>query len=178
MNMTISLTTKANCANGAENIAKRELMRLAKLIAMKCGAGMACGEGNATPLEPGLYRVDATVEISGSANANDLIKDLQRQWMDVPEIVNSMIFVEEPPKADPTENMERCACCGGYFDKENMSCINPRTESEYWLCDNCLTDEDEIYTCLTCHEPISMDALVENPVTHEANLCPCCGATI
>ena len=177
MNLTISLTTKANHINEAENIAKVELMRLAKLIAMKCGAGMACGEGNATPLAPGLYRVDATVEISGNANANDLTKDIQRQWMDVPEIINSMIFVDEPPKEDPVENMERCACCDGYFNKADMVAINPETESGYFLCANCFAAEDNIIAC-DCGAYVHQGALVENPVTHEPNLCPCCGATI
>ncbi|MBR5883859.1 MAG: hypothetical protein IKZ17_01370 [Bacteroidaceae bacterium] len=177
MNMTISLTINATCSNCAENIAQRELMNLAKSIAMKCGAPMACGSGSATALSTGLYRVDATMDIPCNEGANDIIKDIQYKWLTVPEIANSTIFVEEPPQKNPLDGMECCECCGGYFDKDSVVRINPDTEDEYWLCESCFDEADDIIDCNCCNAPVNQEALVENPVTGKSNICPCCGET-
>lgn len=181
-NLEVSLVVRADNTNHAESIAMRELLELAKVVAKRNGGAMGQGSGGATPLASDAYQVNATVSIDSKGNVNDIIKDIQNVWMHKPEIVHSMFTVEEEKQDTETnqmEDMEQCACCGGYFHAGDMVVVNRDTDNEYWLCDGCLDEEaEELVVCGWCHEYVNKENLIENPVTHDNNICPCCGETL
>lgn len=178
-NIEIALVVRAESVNNAENIAMRELMELAKAVAKRKGASMSQGSGSASPITSDAYQVNATVALDCDANINDILAEVQNVWMGKPEIVHSAFAIAEEKKeteANPMEDMEQCDCCGGYFHAGDMVVVNRDTENEYWLCPGCLDEEENnLANCPNCHEYI--DNLIENPVTHEHNICPCCGET-
>lgn len=180
-NLEVSLVVRANNTNHAENIAMRELLELAKVIAKRNAGTMGQGSGSATPLASDAYQVNATVSIDSKGNVNDIIKDIQNVWMHKPEIVHSMFTVEEEKQETETNYpICRCNACGCAFNNESAGeYVNPGTKNEYWMCDDCIADKEHdgaLGYCECCDHYI--DALVENPVTHEKNICPCCGEII
>ena len=183
-NIEISLVVRANSVNNAENIAMRELMELAKAVAKRNGGAMGQGGGSATPIASDAYQVNATVTINCNTNINDILAEVRNIWMCKPEIVHSAFAVAEEKReaqANPMDDMEQCECCGGYFHAGDMVVVNRDTEHEYWLCPGCFdfkAEEEEITCCGKCNEYVDMEALVENPVTHDKNICPLCGETL
>ena len=177
-NLEITLSVRANNLGHAENIAKRELMELAKVIGKRSGSSMASGSGEATHIAGDAYQINATVSIDGNGNVNNIIKEIQNIWMNKFEIVRSVVCIVDEPKADPVEDMEKCECCGGYFHAADMAVINRDTEEEYWLCAACFDKAEDIICCGSCREYVNQGDLVENPVKHTYNICPCCGETM
>lgn len=178
-NLEVSLVIRANSVDNAGNIAMRELMELAKAVAKRNGGSMGQCSGSATPIASDVYQVNATVTINCNANVNDILAEVQNIWMGKPEIVHSAFAVaEEKHEANPMEDMERCECCGGYFHAADMAVINRDTEEEYWLCPACFDKAEDIICCGSCREYVNQGDLVENPVKHTYNICPCCGETM
>lgn len=167
--LEIIMSIKANNTNEAESVAKRELMDLAKVIARNNGSSMAMGEGKATKTCNG-YKVEATVMVDGTGNVNEIARYAQCLWMDKPEILKSAIFVSEEEKAKYT-----CKVCGRAMESPD-SIVNEDTENEYYICEDCLDDDDEIQWCYTCGSYV--DGLVENPVTRNKCICPHCGEMV
>jgi hypothetical protein len=180
-NIEIALVVRAESVNNAENIAMRELMELAKAVAKRKGASMSQGSGSASPLTSDAYQVNAAVALDCDANINDILAEVQNVWMGKPEIVHSAFAIAEEKReaqANPMDDMEQCECCGGYFYAGDMVVVNRDTEHQYWLCPGCFdfkAEEEEITCCGKCNEYVDMETLVENPVTHEKNICPLCG---
>lgn len=181
-NIEISLVVRANSVNNAENIAMRELMELAKAVAKRNGGSMGQGSGNATPIASDAYQVNATVSINCNANVNDILAEVQRIWVNKPEIVHSAFAVAEEKQEKTCTAHKRkpafiCAGCRReFYDEQDGERINRNTADEYWMCDDCLANKEhkgEIGWCCACDNYV--DALVENPVTHKKNICPCCG---
>ena len=181
-NLAVTMTIKANSVNESESIAMRELMSLAKIVAMHKGAMMACGSGNATELPNGNYLVEANVSIDTSNDVTEIIKETQMIWNNNANIISSMILVMEEKKPEPAKEPEperkECDSCGDMCDVIDMTIINPGTESEMILCDACTTNAElleDIARCEFCDSIIHVDNLAMNPVTKEYDLCPCCG---
>lgn len=181
-NLSVMMTVKATNPTKAEEISMSALMDMAKLLAKKSGASMAGGSGNANRLSDGVYHVDAKMFIDGSIEKDDIMA-IQSAWMDKAEIVNSMILVE-----DETETMaatetkqpitRSCDVCGQMmtYDANKV-----RNKDGVWdICDECiegLLNDGEIVVCESCDEMFFYDCQHLNPVTGEANICPCCGHT-
>ena len=177
-NLEVSLVVRAENTNQAESIAMRELLELAKVIAKRNGGAMGQGSGGATPLASDAYQVNATVSIDSKRNVNDIIKDIQNVWRHKPEIVHSMFTVEEEKQEVQKQDahMVKCECCGGMFNEDDTWVINVATDNEYYLCTHCLNGEADVKWCDKCEWHVG--ERVENPVTHEKNICPCCGETM
>lgn len=173
-NLEVSLVVRANNTNHAANIAMRELLELAKVIAKRNAGTMGQGSGSATPLTSDAYQVNATVSIDSKGNVNDIIKDIQNVWMHKPEIMHSMFTVEEEKQEEPKRF--RCKRCGGMFKEDDVRTINAETDHEYYLCDRCYDEDENVDYCECCE--MYVGELIENPVTHDNNICPCCGETL
>lgn len=174
-NLEVSLVVRANNTDHAENIAMRELLELAKVIAKRNAGTMGQGSGSATPLASDAYQVNATVSIDSKGNVNDIIKDIQNVWMHKPEIVHSMFTVEEETQEEPKRI--RCKGCGVLLNENDMYyTINAETDNEYHLCERCYDESANVDYCDCCD--MYVGDLIENPVTHEKNICPCCGETL
>lgn len=184
-NLNIIMTIKANNENEAELIAKGELMELAKSLAMHNGSMMAMGEGKTTEVANGNYKVESILKIDGNGNINEVVYTRQALWMTKPNILKSAIFVSDEGKANepemPKVQTVRCKCCGAEEPIEDMAVVNPGLESEYYLCDECIDDarnDGDVILCDGCVENVDVSELIENPVTHEKNLCPYCGVSL
>lgn len=181
-NLAITMTVKANNVNESENIAMHELMSLAKIVTMHKGTMMACGSGNATDLYNGTYLVEANVSIDTSNDVTEIIKETQNSWSNKANIISSMILVMEEQKHEHAKEPEseycECDCCGDNCCSDYMHIINPDSESEMILCDECFdsaNNEGDIVYCDCCDSYIHVDSVPMNPVTKEYDLCPCCG---
>lgn len=183
-NLNIMMTIKANNTKEAESIVTRELAELAKCIARHNGSFMIGGKCDVTEVASGNYKAIANMEITEYAEMNDTIYTVQAVWMTKPEIIKSAIFVSESnaPKAkeEPKNETAECSHCGKIasisFGVMNQI-VSP--EGLYYLCDDCLDDamhNGDVYLCDYCATHVS--DLVENPVTHVNNICPCCGETL
>ena len=175
MNININLVVRANSSDNAENIAMRELMVLAQAVAKRNGSSMGTGQGGAAPIASDAYQVNATVTLNGNVNVNDIMSEVQNIWMNKPEIVHSMFAVEEEKQEEPP--VPCCAECGKPLpdDKDEGVYVNSNTPDEYLLCDHCLDCKIENGNVAYCDDCSYVDGLIENPVTHEANICPYCG---
>lgn len=178
-NINITMTVSAMTTRDAENIAQRELMEFAKIIGMHSGSSMASGDGNAIFVDDNTYQIDATVQIDGNGDIDSIIKDAQRAWTRNPNIINSMIFVSN--KADNAPNDEDayvCDCCGKTTN-DAVYIFDPEDDDGYDLCESCFNeavDNGDVAYCPKCGMYVTN--IVENPVTHEHNICPACGEII
>ena len=175
-NIEISMVVRAESVNNAENIAMRELMELAKAVAKRNGGSMGQGSGSASPIASDAYQVNATVTINCNANVNDILAEVQHIWMDKPEIVHSAFAVAEEKQEEA--HLIKCERCGGMFNEDDTWVINAETDKEYHLCEHCLNAgaDVDVSWCDSCERYVG--ELIENPVTHEKNICPCCGETL
>jgi hypothetical protein len=179
--LNIILTVKAINTNTAEQIGKRELMEFAKTLGLRSGSFMASCEGDTTYKEYDLYEVDARVQIDGSFDVTETIKEMQRKRSDKAEIFSSMIFVSDTKpeeKHEPKPEVVACDECGQIVVKGYETVVNKGTDAEYTLCAECLDrlwEEGDITSCMCCENWIDNDELIENPVMHEKNICPVCG---
>ncbi len=184
--LNINLIVKANDTNTAENIGKHQLMELAKIVGMRSGSSIASCTGHTNCVDIGYYEIIATVQIDGTGDVNEIIKEAQRNWNANPNIISSVIFVAEEQKPEPVQKAkepETCECfeCGQVMVKGYTNIINPGSSEEYYLCNGCLEraiENDDVITCQCCDEYINTNDLVHNPVTGNEDLCPCCGNKI
>ena len=172
-NLTILMTVKANGNAEAELIAQRELMNLA----MRTGAMMGCGNGNAKQVSNNTYEVTATVSMDINGNINEIVQNAQREWNEKKEIISSMIFVNESEREDE-DDLVRCDCCGVCIDDGTECIINPETENECVLCDECYCANENIAYCEYCNTSFDKGYLIENPVSKRKNICPYCGEIV
>ena len=181
-NLVITLNIKANSKNEAEAIAMRELMQLAQ--ATHCT--MASGSGDAVYADGG-YVVKSEMNMDGDVHA---IHDMQERWLYSPTILSSAILVneekqpetevkhDEPPKSR-IHRPRQCECCGDLCADDHP--VHRNDKDVLYLCDECwdaALDEGDVYYCESCENYVDVDCLVENPVTHKENICPCCGENI
>jgi hypothetical protein len=120
------------------------------------------------------------------ASLNETVYTVQALWMTKPEILKSAIFVgetEAPKEKEPeTPKLETAECSHcGKIASISFGVMNQVVSPEglYYLCDDCLEDamhNGDVYLCDCCATHIS--DLIENPVTHINNICPCCGETL
>ena len=180
--LEITMLVKANSTDNAEQIAMRELMNLAKTVSF-----MGCGSGNATHVSDCVYEVKATVGVATDVSETNITNTIQHTWMNNPDIISSFVYVahesqnaKEEPKETKKET-EVCERCGHTFKRNGMSIVYKNKEDYYYLCENCAEEEDEngnLSICDCCLELIDNAYLVENPVTHVNDICPCCGTTL
>ena len=183
-NLEIMMTIKANNKKEAESIVTRELAELAKCIARHNGSFMIGGKCDVDETNNGNYKATANMNIADYASLNETVYTVQALWMTKHDILKSAIFVSETeePKAkeEPKAETAECSHCGKIasisFGVMNQI-VSP--EGLYYLCDDCLEDamhNGDVYLCDYCATHVS--DLVENPVTHVKNICPCCGETL
>ena len=179
-NLNITMTVSANSQAAAESIASRELMDMAKTIAMNKGAAMGSGSGVASLVSDKLYQIDATVQIECEGDINDITKEIQSSWVNKPGIVNSMIFVStnEETEKETDNKLPVCDICGQVM---TCACNKVQASDGVWdICDECVEDllyVGDIVVCESCDKSFFHDTQHINPVTGEANICPICGHT-
>lgn len=185
--LNITLTVNAPGYTSADELGKKNLMELVKIIGMRSGSSMASCTGETNHLEYTTYEVNATVKIDSCGDVSEIIKEAQRVWGAKPEILGSIIFVsEEEQKPEPVQKPRdyepvTCKHCGQIMVKGYENVINPGTEDEYCLCERCYTDavkDSEVIGCKHCKNSIDAEILVLNPVTNDYDLCPVCGNKI
>ena len=181
-NLNITMTIKANSAHEAEMIAACEMTKLAKET--HCTEG--CGFGEAEYAN-GAYVVKAGMAFNGNA---ELVPDMQESWLYSPSILNSCILVKEEKQSEPEAKYEeppksrirrprQCECCGDLCADDHP--VHRNDKDVLYLCDECwdaALDEGDVSYCESCENYVDADCLVENPVTHKKNICPCCGENI
>ena len=184
--LNITLTIAADTHDEAELRGKLDLMEFAKTVGMRSGSSIASCEGDTKDISSIMYEVNAKVQIDGNINVNEIIQEVQKTWQMKAHIIHSSIFVDESKKPEPVQKPVdykpvTCAGCGQVMVKGYDNVVNPKTENEYSLCERCLVDavdKDEVLFCECCESYIDSEDMVENPVTEEANLCPCCGNNV
>ena len=177
-NLNITMTMKADSTNSAERLAMSELMHMAQIVGKHSGSMMTSGSGYAEHVSYDIYKVEAEVQVDGTGDVTDIIKETQMAWSTKPEIMNSMILVTETKpevEAEPEPERKRCDRCGCVLSKHDPQYIvNKDMETEYVVCDVCF-DDDDIVTCDICEHAFDDDELALNPVTCSYDLCPYCG---
>lgn len=181
--LNITLVTKANSYKEAEMYGMNDMMELAKIIGVRSGSTVASCNGDVKHMNSNEYEVSAKMQIDGTINVDQLIKEMQEHWSHRPRILTSCIFVSEEQKPEPVQkprDYEPVACdsCGQIMVKGYENVINPGTEVERHLCERCFTDaykEKAVTTCWCCENVIGREDMVQNPVTGENDLCPICG---
>lgn len=178
MKLNIHMTIKAVSKASAESIAMEALAEMA----LKAGCAIAIGNGDTTMLSKDTYKLTIVMDITNGNN----IQNASHMLMDKPNIVSAFVFANEETKKEtehePEHGTARYVCkeCGAVcFDYAEGTIINPKTENEYFLCDDCLESaeyEGTVELCSACKEYVS--DFVENPVTHKKNICPICGDTL
>lgn len=181
--LNITLVMKADSYEEADLYGKLDLMEFAKIVGYRSGSTVASCEGNTESMDDGKYEVKAKMQIDGNCNVNDVIQAAQFRFNLKPRIISSNIFVYEEQKPEPVQkprDYEAVSCedCGQIMVKGYENVINPGSDVEYCLCERCFTDavnSHEVTACKHCNNYISVEDLVENPVTKEYDLCPVCG---
>lgn len=177
MKLNITTDIKANSKGEAENIMTNALMH----FAMDAGSSMGIGNGDTEHIRDDIYTVTATMEMDNGSN----IKKAMQNMSNNPNILNSFAYITSETKQDvktnnePKPKMHYCKECDKQFFETEGALVNPNTGDEYFLCDECLEnalDNGDVELCDMCGNHVS--AFVENPVTHEENICPICGNTI
>lgn len=181
--LNITLGIFADTYEEADLYGKCALMDFAKMVGMRSRSTVASCEGDTKYVAGRSYNVNAKVQIDGNVNVNEVIQEVQQRWSDKHYISSSSVFVSEEQKSEPVQkprDYEAVSCedCGQIMVKGYENVINPGSGIEYCLCERCFTDavnSHEVTGCKHCNNYISVEDLVENPVTKEYDLCPVCG---
>lgn len=171
--MKITMTVKAISINNAEEIAIQALYDFTKSVSFA-----ANGNGHATHIKDDKYQVDASVEISCKADEKKLMEAMSAIWTSNPNIINGFVFFDSIAQTEHDKVEYYCSRCGCVLDDDKTE-INPGTNYSYFLCNDCLAKDErsgKISWCDECQNYVS--GLIENPVTHEKNLCPICGHVV
>ena len=78
--LNINLTVKAINHDTAENFSVNMLKELTRIIGMRSGSSIASCTGHTNCVDIGSYEVIATVQIDGTNNVTEIIKEAQRNW--------------------------------------------------------------------------------------------------
>ena len=169
-NIKATLVIKAVGICNAEAMGGHFVMELARKIGMHSGSFMASGDGDATHVIGDLYRIDVNIKADGSGDVMEIIAKEQQAWMSDQRIMHSAVLV-----TDEAKEMAKCDYCGVEHEVDSLLLV----DGKRYICFDCLMSEKDkgnIFECEACD--CLVENLVENPVTHEATICPCCGANI